>query len=311
MYKKKTSVALCFHYILYPLKRKHMRKLLSQKILLFSTITTLAGIFIIACSKNSKTELSEKEKEQEISIKESNRSVTFSMPEHCPGLENPCSDPACAPYFSCDEEIPEVSITSAQNSYNLNDMTSSFQGLQVNLAQLSSELGLSYTLSSNHIDFQNISRSYVTNDGEAGEALVAPFKSNSSSNSINYAFFITVDSDSIYRPFIIKATTNQSLKYFDLDQGRILTVNNYNNSTVTFQNTTGSYMNLNPEFTANRVAGCGQATMDCVTDVYSNHGWGSVWATVQSIFIPATGAAIVGACAVKNCIPRRVRSIVQ
>jgi len=186
-------------------------------------------------------------------------------------------------------------------------MITSFQSLNVNFAQLSSQLELSYTLSGNDIDFLNLSRSFATNDLEQGEAIVAPFKTNSSSNTTNYAFCITVDGDSIYKPFIIKATTNQSLKYFDLDEGYILTVNNYNNkNALSFQNTTGSY--LNTSGTASRSVGCGQATMDCITDAYSNHGWTSVWATVQSIFVPATGAAIAGACAIKNCIPRRGRT---
>lgn len=49
-----------------------------------------------------------------------------------------------------------------------------------------------------------------------------------------------------------------------------------------------------------RMSGWGQRTIDCVSDVYSNHRWASVWAAVQSAFIPQTAAAIAGACAVKN-----------
>lgn len=44
----------------------------------------------------------------------------------------------------------------------------------------------------------------------------------------------------------------------------------------------------------------GQRTMDCIQDAYSNHGWVSVWVTVQSIFIPMTGVAIAAACAGGN-----------
>ena len=42
--------------------------------------------------------------------------------------------------------------------------------------------------------------------------------------------------------------------------------------------------------------GVGQGTADCINDVYSNHGWLSVWAWVQSAFIPATVAVIAAAC---------------
>jgi hypothetical protein len=44
-------------------------------------------------------------------------------------------------------------------------------------------------------------------------------------------------------------------------------------------------------------AGWGNNTMNCITDAYSNHGWLSVWATVQSAFIPETLVAIGGYCA--------------
>tara|TARA_B110001469_G_C9624403_1_gene311508 strand:- start:670 stop:1296 length:627 start_codon:yes stop_codon:yes gene_type:complete len=44
----------------------------------------------------------------------------------------------------------------------------------------------------------------------------------------------------------------------------------------------------------------GQNTMDCITDAYSNHGWISVWAWVQTAFIPMTGAAIAASCAMAN-----------
>ncbi len=48
--------------------------------------------------------------------------------------------------------------------------------------------------------------------------------------------------------------------------------------------------------------GCGQATMDCLSDAYTNHGWVSVWAFVQTAFIPATAAALAAACAAINCL---------
>ena len=44
----------------------------------------------------------------------------------------------------------------------------------------------------------------------------------------------------------------------------------------------------------------GQHTLNCVNDAYSNHGFISVWAVVQTAFIPQTAAAIAGACAVAN-----------
>ncbi len=47
---------------------------------------------------------------------------------------------------------------------------------------------------------------------------------------------------------------------------------------------------------------CGQKVANCLDDVYSNHGWISVWAFVQTAFIPPTGVALAVACAVEKCI---------
>ena len=46
---------------------------------------------------------------------------------------------------------------------------------------------------------------------------------------------------------------------------------------------------------------CGQAVADCITDAYSNHGWVSVWAWVQSVALPPTAYYIAAACTAKNC----------
>lgn len=44
----------------------------------------------------------------------------------------------------------------------------------------------------------------------------------------------------------------------------------------------------------------GQATAACLQDAYSNYGWVSVWAVVQSAFIPQTAAALALTCAANN-----------
>lgn len=44
----------------------------------------------------------------------------------------------------------------------------------------------------------------------------------------------------------------------------------------------------------------GQDVMDCLTDAYSNHGWASVWLTVQSALIWETAAVVAIACTVHN-----------
>lgn len=42
--------------------------------------------------------------------------------------------------------------------------------------------------------------------------------------------------------------------------------------------------------------GKGQSVANCIQDAYSNHGWISVWATIQSALLPETAVAIAIAC---------------
>lgn len=53
---------------------------------------------------------------------------------------------------------------------------------------------------------------------------------------------------------------------------------------------------LNIKANTNIAKDRGQDVADCIADAYSNHGWASAWAFVQTAFIPATAVAIAGAC---------------
>ncbi len=44
----------------------------------------------------------------------------------------------------------------------------------------------------------------------------------------------------------------------------------------------------------------GQAVIDCMEDAYSGHGWVSVWATLQSAWLPQTLGAIALLCIVTS-----------
>ncbi len=47
--------------------------------------------------------------------------------------------------------------------------------------------------------------------------------------------------------------------------------------------------------------GCsGSNVVGCMSDVYTNHGWGSVVATLSTAFLPQTAVAFALACAAKN-----------
>ena len=47
-------------------------------------------------------------------------------------------------------------------------------------------------------------------------------------------------------------------------------------------------------------ASWGERTASCLSDAYSGHGWASVWAVIQSGFIPQTAVALAAVCAIKN-----------
>ena len=190
---------------------------------------------------------------------------------------------------------PSVQIVPVNDPLITNTMMNSFNSLNVDLSKLSTEAGLSSTITANDIDFQNLYRSYDANS-PGGIAITAPFKNNSSSNSTNYGFTLFTDGTSYIRPTLIVGKTNVHLKYFDLDEGLITTINNYNLSTYSISTVSGNYM------ISSSLRACGQATANCIADVYVNHGWLSVWAQVQSFLIPETGVAIAGVCAIHSCL---------
>jgi hypothetical protein len=44
----------------------------------------------------------------------------------------------------------------------------------------------------------------------------------------------------------------------------------------------------------------GQDAMNCFADAYLNNGWISLWASIQTAFIPMTAALIAAACIGRN-----------
>jgi hypothetical protein len=192
--------------------------------------------------------------------------------------------------IGCPSPAPQVSITSIQDANISNIMINSFNSLQVNLPELSSELGL--TLTADSIDFTNLSKNYVSNSYDTGYAICAPIKNNN-----NCGFILYTDGANYGRPTIVKVTSTQ-LIYFDLSNDLITTVTNFKSSNFTFSQIYGSYMS--------RATDCGQATINCFIDAYSNHGFASIWATIQTLAWWPTGAAIMGSCAIKNCIPKEI-----
>ena len=72
-------------------------------------------------------------------------------------------------------------------------------------------------------------------------------------------------------------------------------------SSVTIEPASKSWNVESGDFSNGRVL-CGDGVAGCIADAYTNHGWISVWAFVQTAFIPATAAGIAAGCAYINCV---------
>ena len=147
----------------------------------------------------------------------------------------------------------------------------------------------------NKHDFDFINLYQGSREDSKTTAIIAAYKGKNRFEKI--AFVLFRSKEKYGRPMLIKATPDRSsLAYYDLESGTVLKIQREGNS---FSYTTSLIDN---DGTAARRTSCGQAVTDCVTEAYANHGWTSVWLTFQSFFLPATGAAIVGACIWENCL---------
>jgi hypothetical protein len=242
-----------------------------------------------------------------------------------------CHDSRCKMYINyCGLTLPvNYQMVSLSSAAVTGTMTRAFEAQNINWAVLSAAAGLPATIQESDIDFQNLYKSYDANDLSGAQAYTAPFKSNSNTNASNYVFALySSDGVCFKEPMIIKIKMVPKLsQYFDLTDGSILSVSNYdsthpatsidssgsfliNSTSITSSGKSASMnkmvastMSSGSNLTTNALGSpCGQKTMNCISDVYSNHGWLSVWATVQTAFIPATAAAFAAACAAKNCL---------
>jgi hypothetical protein len=111
-------------------------------------------------------------------------------------------------------------------------------------------------------------------------------------NNSNYGLFNAMDKNGCFgKPLIIqtkKENKNNIISYFD-DSNKCLISLKLKSDTKEVEVTTLKSAN-----------GTGQKTIDCINDAYTNHGWISVWAFVQSVFIPQTAVLIAADCALHS-----------
>jgi hypothetical protein len=190
--------------------------------------------------------------------------------------------------------VPNVKVIQVTDVGTKNTMVAAFKSLTDNVTALGADLGLGHALSLADLDTTKIYQSYDSNEYNHGSAITVAFKNNSNSQTYNYGFTLFKDDSTYFHPEIIESKTGSDVYFYDLGQDSTTTVANYNTSSFTFTTVTGNYQTA-------PTGGCGQRTMNCISDVYTGHGWASVWAFVQTAFIPETAAAFAIGCAIKNC----------
>ncbi|GAA4766305.1 MULTISPECIES: hypothetical protein [Flavobacterium] len=148
-------------------------------------------------------------------------------------------------------------------------------------------------VSNDQYDFENAE--IVLNE-ETGLGLIVVKSISPVLSADSESLMVGFDGDLIYgEPLLLEINneTNSSLvKVFDIDKELISTFSfDYlNNSVVSTPNT--AYSRNKP---------CDQATMDCISDAYSNHGWTSVGLGMVSAFIPETFGVMAIACYDRVC----------
>jgi hypothetical protein len=138
-------------------------------------------------------------------------------------------------------------------------------------------------------------------NGEKGRVIVANQTGFDRNNDVNYGMAYFMDDDEIIGSLMVKMerTASETLRvsYYNLEERAALCVAfDIRSQTIRAGITDDNGM----QKSTGEVDGWGKNTMACLADAYTNHGAISVWATVQTAFIPQTAAALAIACGIKN-----------
>ncbi len=170
---------------------------------------------------------------------------------------------------------------------------SMFNSLQSTRSEIIAGTQIS-SFSESDFDFINIYKSQKSGEREVGYSV----KYINPPAGFEYSFSLVSNSGVLSYPMVVKVKSDRSrIVYNSLLEGTSLDVINdagqfsYTIRNVDFGRGTGS-----------GGTDCGQCVANCISDAYSNHGWASVWAVVQSIFIPATGVGIALGCTARCCV---------
>jgi hypothetical protein len=192
-----------------------------------------------------------------------------------------------------DKTITVELITDARLSGSIRD---AFNTLNCNANEIVTQCQIP-TFASVDFDFDKIYKSQKPGEREIGYSV----RYKTPAGGIEYSFSVVEIAGGLVNPMLVKVNTDRSrIVYNAINENTSLTVNN-NNGVFTYKISDVNFGGVHPNVAAEW--GCGQCVANCINDAYSNHGWASVWAIVQSIFIPATGVGITLGCIVK-CCPR-------
>jgi hypothetical protein len=202
--------------------------------------------------------------------------------------------------YSCDKTSTEIE-TQANNSpfasTKLSDPTLKIK-IQDYLKKNKINFENNSLLKKEDIEFDLEDLYLVTYEGTTKTGIVANQKKYDSSNAVNFgvSFYQDSENSEIFKTLIVKTerinTSMNEIEYYDSDGTLLLSfqINSLNQSVKT------NYL-INTQETNKGKLCSGSETAACLQDVYANHGWVSVWAFVQSAFIPQTAAALAILCA--------------
>jgi hypothetical protein len=192
-----------------------------------------------------------------------------------------------------DKTITVELITDARLSGSIKD---AFNTLNCNPNEVVTQCQIP-TFASADFDFNKIYKSQKPGEREIGYSV----RYKNPASGIEYSFSVVDAAGVLLNPMLVKVNTDRSrIVYNEINENKALTVNN-NNGVFTYTISDVNFGGVHPNVNVAAEWGCGQCVSNCITDAYSNHGWASVWAVVQSIFIPATGVGITLGCIGKCC----------
>ena len=146
-----------------------------------------------------------------------------------------------------------------------------------------------------NIKFNNNNILKVSLNKNAQPMIIANQKGFNIENNENYAIGAAITEKGLSSPIIIKTTkTSNKIDYFNKNMKLVYSLK--------LEPESESINSSIKEDSMEMQSPCGHRVAACLDDVYTNHGWISVWAFVQTAFIPATGAALAAACFVDECI---------